>query len=88
MFQGEKPLRTASPSRGRVEEVELSVNVQLTPPSARAGRLIQVVPHAILDYPRKSTCKEVTPGAAGALRWACIAFAIDAGFSSRLLRRF
>jgi hypothetical protein len=36
MFQGEKPLRTASPSCGRVDEVELSVNVQLTPPIARA----------------------------------------------------
>jgi hypothetical protein len=30
MFQGEKPLRTASPRCGRVEEVELSVNVHLT----------------------------------------------------------
>jgi hypothetical protein len=27
MFQGKRPLRTASPSCGRVEEVELSVSV-------------------------------------------------------------
>jgi hypothetical protein len=33
MFQGKRPLRTASPSCERVEEVELSVNVQLTPPN-------------------------------------------------------
>jgi hypothetical protein len=30
MFQGKRPLRTASPSCGRAEEVELNVNVQLT----------------------------------------------------------
>jgi hypothetical protein len=61
MFQGKRPLRTASPSCGRVEEVELSVNVQLTSPIARAGCLIQVVPHTIQDDPRESTCKGVTP---------------------------
>jgi hypothetical protein len=49
MFQGKRPLRTASPSCGRVEEVELSVRVQLAPSITRAGRLIQVVPHAIQD---------------------------------------
>jgi hypothetical protein len=67
MFQGKRPLRTASPSCGRVKEVELSVNVQLTPPIARAGCLIQVVPDTIQDEPRESTCKGVTPGAADAL---------------------
>jgi hypothetical protein len=29
VFQGERPLRTASPSCGREEEVELSVSVQV-----------------------------------------------------------
>jgi hypothetical protein len=64
MFQGEKPLRTASPRCGRVEEVDFSVSVQLAPPIARAGRLIQVVPHTIQDDPRESSCERVTPGAA------------------------
>jgi hypothetical protein len=67
MFQEKRPLRTASSSCGRVEEVELSVNVQHSPPLARAGRLIQVVPHTIQDDPRESTCKGVTLGAVDAL---------------------
>jgi hypothetical protein len=62
MFQGEKPLRTASSRCGRVEEVELSVSVQLTPLIARDGRLIQVIPHTIQDDPRESSCEGVTPG--------------------------
>jgi hypothetical protein len=62
-----RPLRTASSNCGRVEEVELSVSVQPAPPIARARRLVQVVPHAIQDDPRKSTFKVVTPGAADAL---------------------
>jgi hypothetical protein len=41
--------------------------VQLAPPIARAGRLIQVVPHTIQDDPRESTCKAVTPDAADVL---------------------
>jgi hypothetical protein len=65
--QGKRPLGTASSSCGRVEEVELSVSVQLAPPIARAGRLIQVIPRTIQDDPRESTCKGVTPGAADAL---------------------
>jgi hypothetical protein len=43
----------------------------------RAGRLIQVAPHAIQDDPRESKCKGVTPGAADALG--------KGGFSSRLV---
>jgi hypothetical protein len=49
------------------EKVELSVSIQLATPIARAGRLIQVVPHAIQDDPCESSCKGVTPGAADAL---------------------
>jgi hypothetical protein len=67
VFQGKRPLRTASSSCGRVEEAELNASVQLTPPIARAGRLIQVVPHTIQDDPRESTCEGVTLGAADAL---------------------
>jgi hypothetical protein len=67
VFQGKRLLRTASSSCGRVEEVELSVSVQLAPPIARAGCLIQVVPHTIQDNPRESSCEGVTPVAADAL---------------------
>jgi hypothetical protein len=52
---------------GRVEKFELSVSVQLAPPIARAGRLVQVVPQAIQDDPRESTCKRVYQGTADAL---------------------
>jgi hypothetical protein len=54
-------------SRGRVEKVELFVSVQLAPPIAKAGRQVQVVPHAIQDNPRKFTCGKVSLGAASAL---------------------
>jgi hypothetical protein len=67
VLQGKRPLRTASSSCGRVEEVELGVSVQLAPPIAKAGRLIQDVPHTIQDDPRESACKGVTPGAADEL---------------------
>jgi hypothetical protein len=68
-------LRTAFSSRGRVEEVELGVSVQLASSFARAGRRVQVVPYTTQDDPRESKCKGVSPGAA--MRWVCIAFAID-----------
>jgi hypothetical protein len=61
--QERSTLRAASSSCGWIEEVELIVSVQLAPHIARAGRLIQVVPHAILVDPRESTCKGVTPSA-------------------------
>jgi hypothetical protein len=38
VFQGKRPLKTPSSSRGRVEKVERSVSVQLAHPIARAGR--------------------------------------------------
>jgi hypothetical protein len=67
VFQGKRPLITASSSCGRVEEVEISVSVQLALTIVRAGRLIQVVPNKIQDDPRESSCEGVTSGAADAL---------------------
>jgi hypothetical protein len=58
---------TGAKKGGVSVEVELSVSVQHAPPIARTGRLIQVVPHAIQDDPRESTCKGVSPGVANAL---------------------
>jgi hypothetical protein len=74
--QGNRPLRTAFSRRGRVEVVELGVSIQLAPPIARAGRLVQVVPHAIQDDPCESTYNECPQ--ARQMSWVCIAFAIDA----------
>jgi hypothetical protein len=65
------PLRTALSRRGRVEKIELGVSIQLAPPIARAGRRVQVVPHAIQDDPREITCKGVSQ--AWQMRWVCIA---------------